>query len=459
MKLPKSPSSPAFVQIYQWANRPTKFLDSCKEYGDIFVSQWPGYGLTVFVNDPKAIEQIFTAPQTTFSTAEIYEILRPILGDQSLMLMDGKPHRRQRSLMMPPLHGERMRSYGNFICELTEEMMEEWKLGEVINLSAYLQDLSLKIMFRVIFGSDERELSIELRQKIKEMLECSSSALTALHFFVKPLQKDLGPWSPWGRFIRLRNEVDRLLYAEIAQRHQQPQADGADLLSLLMSARDEEGQPMSDQELRDEAMTVLTGKDSIFSAIICSLYSVYKHPEVCQRLQEELDNISDPSNTNAIVKLPYLTATTQETMRLYPPVVVAMRVVRTPFEIMGYEFPVGSQIVADIYSVHHREDLFPNPKQFNPERFLSRQFSSYEYLPFGGGNRRCIGDVFAPFQVKLMLATIVSRYQLELTDNLPINPVRRGAGVAPDKDIYMRVTGYHHQTENYTSIPTPLNVG
>jgi cytochrome P450 family 110 len=460
MKLPNCPRTPSLFQVYEWATRPTNFLDRCARlYGDIFMARWPGYGATVFVNDPKAIEQIFTASPETFSTAEIYEMLRPVVGDQSLMVMDGKPHRRQRSLVMPPLHGERMRLYSKLICKLTEQTMQQWKLGETIDLRSNMQTLSLSIMLQVVFGSDEGEQLVQLRKKFMEFFHWASSPIFTFHLFIRPLHVNLGPWSAWGRFLRLRQEVDELLYAEIARRREQPQPDSTDVFSLLMAARDEEGQPMSDRELRDEVMTLLTGYESTATATLCGLYNIYKHPEVLQRLREELDSVNNSSDLSAIAKLPYLTAISQETMRLYPPIVVAMRVARIPYELMGYKFPVGSQIVADIYSVHHRQDLYPNPKQFKPERFLERQFSRFEYLPFGGGNRRCIGDAFAPFQMKLVLATIVSRYQLQLTDDRPFNLLRNGGGVAPDRAIEMRVTGYHHQKPVRSGIPTSMNVG
>lgn len=323
--------------------------------------------------------------------------------------------------------------------------MQQWELGEVINLSSWADDISMNVMFRVVFGLDEGERLVQLRQKISEILDYFSSPIVILHLLTRSLQKDLGSWSPWGRFLRLLNEVDQLLYAEIAQRRQQPQPDRTDVLSLLMTARDEQGEAMSDKELRDEVMTVLSGKGVAATAIIFGLYCLQKHPEVCQRLREELDSISDSSDTNAIAKLPYLTAISQETLRLYPLSVVAMRVATTSFELMGYEFPAGTHVYANIHSVHHRQDLFPNPEQFKPERFLERQFTSYEYSPFGGGHRRCIGYAFAPFQMKLVLATVVSGYQLKLTDDRPIDLVRHAAGVAPDKDIHMMMTGYHHQ--------------
>jgi cytochrome P450 family 110 len=446
MKLPNRLDIPWLLQVYQWGTRPTNFLDRCTQrYGEIFMTQWPGSPPIVFVSNPKAIEQIYTAPSEMFNIAETYEVLRPLVGDQSLMSMDGKPHERQRSLVMPSLHGGRLRSYGKLMCDLTEQMMQQWKPKEVINMSSWADNISMNVMFRVVFGSGQGDRLVKLQEKISEILDLFSSPIIVLHVLRQSLQKDLGAWSPWGRFLRLRQEVDELLYAEIARRHQQPQSEATDVLSLLMEARDERGEAMSDRELRDEVMTVLSGKGVAATAIIFGLYSLLKHPEVCQRLREELDSIRDPLDTSAIAKLPYLTAISQETLRLYPLSVVAMRVATTSFKLMGYEIPAGAHVYANIHSLHHRQDLYPNPEQFKPERFLERQFASYEYSPFGGGHRRCIGYAFAPFQMKLVLATIVSHYQLQLTDSRPFNLVRHAAGVAPDRAIAMKVTGCHRQ--------------
>ena len=446
MKLLNHPRTPWFMQVYQWGTHPTHFLDSCTQrYGDIFMTQWPGSPPIVFVSNPQAVDEIYTAPSQMFNVAETYDILRPLVGSKSLMAMDGKPHERQRSLVIPSLHGGRMRSYGKLICDITNQMMQQWQPGEVINLTSWTDRISMNVMFQVVFGSDEGDNLAKLRQKVSEILDYFSSPLVILHLLTPSLRKDLGAWSPWGRFLRLLKQVDELLYAEIAQRRQQPQPDGTDVLSLLMKARDEQGEAMSDQELRDEVMTVLSGKGVAATAIIFALYALLKHPQVCQRLREELDSFSDPSDFYAISKLPYLTAISQETLRLYPLSVVAMRVATSPFQIMGYEFPAGTHLYANIHSVHHRQDLFPNPHKFKPERFLEKQFTSYEYSPFGGGHRRCIGYAFTPFQMKLVLATVVSRYQLKLTDNRPFNLVRHAAGVAPDKDIKMMVTDYYHQ--------------
>jgi cytochrome P450 len=250
--------------------------------------------------------------------------------------------------------------------------------------------------------------------------------------FIKSLQKDLGAWSPWGGFLRQRQRLDELLYQEIRERKTQSEPLGEDILSLLISARDEAGGPMSDVELRDELMTMLfAGHET--TALAWALYWIHYIPEVREKLLQELNSIDvencDPAQ---ITKLQYLNAVCCETLRIYPVLFFTFpRLVQAPMQLMGYNIPKGMILSPCIYLVHHRPDIYPEPKRFKPERFLERQFSPYEYLPFGGGNRRCIGTAFAMFEMKLVLAKVLSRYSLELAENSPVMPVRRGLTMAP----------------------------
>lgn len=451
MKITNAPHKQSFLKLFQWASRPADFLDaSTSRYGDIFTVQFPGDQPVTFVSHPKAIEDILTAPVKTFAAGQGNEMFRPIMGDYSLMLLDGKPHQRQRKLVMPPFHGERIRLYGKHICELTEQMMKPWRVGKSVNLPACMQEISVNALLNIVFGLTEGECSEQLRRKLLALVGLSASPSIALLLFFPPLQKDLGGWSPWGRLVCLKNDIDQLLYTEIAQRRKQPQPECTDILTLLMAARDEEGKPMSDRELRDELITLLlVGYDTISTTLVWALYWIHKLPKVREWLLDELDTISDPSDTGAIAQLPYLTATCQETLRISPSIILTfIRVAKTPFETMGYEFPTGSRICPNIYSVHRREELYPNPEQFKPERFLNRQFSRYEFLPFGGGNRLCVGNVFAVFLMKLVIFAILSRYQLALADTRPIRPIRHGPGLAPSRDVHMLVTAYHHRRSN-----------
>ncbi|MBE9181922.1 cytochrome P450 [Oculatella sp. LEGE 06141] len=446
MNLITVPHKLSFLQLFQWASRPSVFLDDCtKRYGDFFTVAFPGSKPFTLVSHPQALEHILTAPPGTFVSGEGSEKFRPIMGNYSLMVLDGKPHQRLRKLMMPSFHGERMRLYGNLICELTEQMMKSWKLENSFNLHTSMQEISLNTLLNVVFGVAEGENTEQLHQKLLKLVGFATSPLLALHLFVPSLRKNLGAWSPWGRFLRLQKEVDQLLYAEIAQRHQHPQPDRTDILTLLMSARDEEGEPMSDQELRDELLTLLLGGyDTTSTAITWALYWIHRQPDVRERLLEELNAIDDPSDTKAIAKLPYLSATCQEALRLTPSIVLgSVRIAQMPLEIMGQELPQGTWIYPNIYSAHRRADVYPEPDQFKPERFLEQQFSPYEYFPFGGGTRGCIGTTFAQFQMKLVLFTILSRYQLALIDSRPVQPIRRGPGLVPSKAVHMMVTACH----------------
>jgi cytochrome P450 len=249
--------------------------------------------------------------------------------------------------------------------------------------------------------------------------------------------------SPWGKFMRLRYQVDELIYAEIHQRRLQPDSSRNDILSLMMAATDESGQPMSDEELRDELVTLLiAGHETTATSIAWALYWIHRHTEVQEKLLQELDTLGDNPDPNVVLRLPYLNAVCSETLRLYPVATLALnRVVKSPLEIMGYKFEPGTLLVPCIYLTHHREDIYPEPKQFKPERFLDRQYAPYEYLPFGGGNRRCIGLAFALFEMKIVLATLLSHWQMELPDSKPVLPVRKGALLGPSQGVRMVATG------------------
>ncbi|ARV62985.1 cytochrome P450 [Nostocales cyanobacterium HT-58-2] len=451
MKLTSASHKLSFPKLLQWTNRPADFLDTCtSRYGDIFTVQFPGGKPVTFVSHPKALEDVLTAPLGTFTSGEGNEMFSPLMGNSSIMLLDGKPHQRLRKLIMPPFHGERMRFYGQHICELTEQMMQSWTIGQSFDLRACTENVPVNVLPKVVFGLTEGERSKQLHEKLLALVNLSTSPLIALHLFFPPLRKDLGAWSPWGRLLRLRDEVDQLIYAEIAQRRQQPESERTDILSLLMLTHDEDGEPVSDQELRDQLISLLmAGFDTTSTALTWALYWIHKLPRVREQLLEELDTINDFSDTRAIAQLPYLTATCQETLRIYPSIMLPfLRVAQTPFQMMGDEFSAGSRIWPNIYSAHHRREVYPDPEQFKPERFLERQFSPYEYLPFGGGNRLCVGSAFALFLIKLVLFTILSRYQLTLVDPRPIHPIRHGPGLAPSRALQMMVTGHHHRRSN-----------
>jgi len=443
MKLPDGPSTPSIVQLIQWIASPLELLESAqKKYGDTFTLQLGSYRPLVFISNPQAIQEIFTASPEQFDAGSGNEILRPLLGDQSLTLMEGARHQRQRRLLLPPFHGDRMRAYGQLICDTTERTIGQWRIGEPFSVRSSMQEISLKVILQAVFGLYEGQRCEQLKQLLRSVLDVTGSPLSSSLLFFKSLQQDLGAWSPWGRFLRQKQQIDQLLNAEIEERRQQTDSSRADILSMLMSARDENGQPMTDAELRDELITLLVaGHETTASALTWALYWIHHLPEVCDRLLKELDTVGDKKDLSEISRLPYLTAVCSETLRIYPVAMLTFpRIVKSPLQIMGYQFEPDTVLAGCIYLTHHREDLYPEPKSFKPERFLERQFSPYEYLPFGGGNRRCIGMAFALFEMKLVLATVLSHWQLAIADHHSVQPVRRGLTLAPSAGKWLVAT-------------------
>ena len=453
MQLPNLISTPPIVQRFRWIADPVGYMETAaQKYPDIFTAQIIGFGGTlVFVNHPQAIQEILTNDRKKFtSPGESSKILQPLLGDYSVVMLDGNRHKRRRQLLMPSFHGDRMRAYGDLICNLTTKVFDQLPQNQPFSARNALQEISLQVILQTVFGLYEGERCQQLKQMLASMLDVFKSPLSSSFLFFPFLQKDLGAWSPWGHFIRQRQQVDELLYTEIAERRQQENTERIDILSLLMSAEDDDGKPLTDKELRDELMTLLfAGHETTATAMAWALYWMHHLPEVKEKLIEEINTLGDSPDPMSIFRLPYLTAFCNETLRIYPVAMLTfVREVQEPLELLGHKLEPGTPVMGCIYLVHQREDLYPQPKQFKPERFLERQFSPYEFMPFGGGVRRCMGEALAIFEMKLVLATIVSNYQLELADMNLEKPCRRGVTLAPGNGVKMVMTGRRANKES-----------
>jgi cytochrome P450 len=372
---------------------------------------------------------------------EVNSILSPLLGDYSIIMLEGDPHRKRRKLLMPPFHGEKIQAYGQLICDLTDKIFSQIPPDQPFIARAVTQDISLQVILKAVYGIYEGERYQQLKYLLASISDIFRSPLSSALLFFSFLQKDWGAWSPWGHFLRQRQQIDKLIYQEIAERREKGYGERQDILSLLMSARDEDGQPMSDGELRDELMTLMfAGHETTATAMAWALYWIHRLPKVHQRLLAELKQLGDSPSLMEIAKLPYLTAVCQETLRIYPVGMLTFpRVVQEPMELLGYELEPKKVVVGCIYLTHQREDLYPEPKQFKPERFLEHQYSPYEFLPFGGGVRRCIGEALAQLEMKLVLATILSHYQLTLASGRPEKPQRRGVTLSPAGGVPMKL--------------------
>lgn len=443
MKQPPFLQTPPLWNLLQWIIRPLEFLDaSANQYRDSFAVRFGNLPPLIFFSDPQAIEKIFTVNSHQFDSGRGNWILRTTLGDNSILLLDGDRHQRQRQLLMPPFHGERMRAYGQIICQIAEEVIDQWQPGQALTVRPFMQEISLAVILRAVFGLGEGERSQRLKQRLGLLIDLTSTRFGFATSFFPILQRDFGPWSPGGRFIRFKQGIDQLLYAEIQERREHPDPSRNDILSLLLAARDDAGQPMTDEELRDELLTLLVaGHETTATAITWALYWIHQSPGVRAKLLTELESLGDDFEPMSIARLPYLNAVCSETLRIYPVAFITeIRIAKASVQVMDYEFAPEAHLVPCIYLVHHREDLYPEPKRFKPERFLERQYSPFEFLPFGGSNRRCIGAAFALFEMKLVLATILRRCQLALVDNRPVLPVRRGVTIAPKGGVQMVVT-------------------
>ncbi|MBD2250725.1 cytochrome P450 [Nostoc parmelioides] len=451
MELPDSPKIPKFMQLVRWIYQPLQLMEaSAKAHGDCFTLWLTNKRPLVFLSNPQAIQELFTTPLEQLDARGTAQILQPLVGENSLLLLSGETHQRQRKLLTPPFHGDRMRAYGDIITNITKEVISNWQLGKPFSVRDSMQEITLRVILQAVFGLREGERYTQLQKRLCDILDLSGSALRSTLSFLPALQIDLGSWSPWGYFLRQRAAIDQLLYAEIQDRRDHPDPSRTDILSLMMAARDENGEAMTDVELRDELMTLLVaGHETTASALTWALYWIHKLPQVREKLLAELDNFGDNGDVNEITRLPYLTAVCQETLRIYPIVMVTIpRITKTNLEIGGHQFAPGTMLVGCIYLMHRRPDLYPQPQEFKPERFLEKQYSLYEYLPFGGSNRRCVGMAFALYEMKLILATVLANVDLALVDNYPVKPTRRGVTLAPSGGKWLIATAQHQKIKN-----------
>jgi cytochrome P450 family 110 len=443
-KIPNGSQAPKWLQKTQWIMNPLGYMDAAKERcGSIFNAPVIGkYSCVLFVSDPQALQQIFSSHNNQF-IAPPDRVLQPVLGDRSIFVLEGDRHRKERKLLMPPFHGDRVLSYGKRICELTEKAMCKLLPGQVFAARTLMQEISLEVILNVVFGVYEGERFYQIKESIVDLLNEFRSPFTSGSLFFPSLQKDFGAWSPWGSFLRKQQRINKLLLAEIKERRQQHDPSRTDILTLLLQARDENGEAMTDEQLRDELMTLLiAGHETTATAVAWALYWIHRSPSVHEKLLHELETLGANPDPTEIARLPYLTAVCNEALRIYPiGMLTVPRAVKEPVELLGYDLQPGTRVYGCIYLTHHREDLYPESTQFKPERFLERQFTPYEFLPFGGGIRRCIGEALALFEMKLVLATMVSQYQMTLESQTPEIPQRRGVTLAPGKGVKLVYNG------------------
>jgi cytochrome P450 len=417
---PPGPKAPAVVQAVRYLRDPLGFLAGYqRRFGDIFTVRFPTFDRLVYVARPDLVKAVFTGAPSVFHAGEANAtVLEPALGPNSVLTLDDAPHMRQRKLLLPPFHGERVQDYGELIVEMTRREMESWPLDKPFAMRPHTTRITLAVIMRAVFGVHDEDRLARFEVLIDDFAR-RVGAITAFPF----MRRNLGPLSPWGRFVRSRDALDEFIYEEIRQRRVEAGiAERDDVLSLLLCARDEEGEPMSDQELRDELITVLgAGHETTATGLAWAVERLVRNPRVLAKLRASL----------AAGEEEYLNATVKEVLRSRPIIVDVARKLTAPATIDGYELPAGTFVLPAIAALHHREDIFPAPREFRPERFLDVKVDNYAWIPFGGGVRRCIGAAFAEYEMRTILREFVLRADLRAVSGKD-EPVRvRNITLAP----------------------------
>jgi cytochrome P450 len=408
------------VQTAIWSRQARKLLFACNErYGDIFTLRIAYEGVWVMLADPEAVRQVFTGDPRIYHAGEGNQILAPILGRNSILVLDEKPHMSQRRLLLPPFHGERMQGYGETMREIAAREIDSWPLGTPYQLRPRMQAMTLEIILRTVFGVRESEKLVELRDALRNFLDLTTDPRQILPIVLfGPSRVRRLPW-----FRRRIERVDQLIYREISERRRvEDLEDRDDILSLLIAARHEDGSPMSDEEMRDELLTLLVaGHETTATSLAWAVERLSRHPEKLARLREETAAGADA----------YLTATIQETLRLRPVISIVVRRLTEPVEIGGYELPAGVSVTPSVYLVHRNPNVYPEPDRFLPERFLDNPPGTYTWIPFGGGVRRCLGASFAQFEMAVVLKELIQRHQIRPARPAPERVFRRAITETP----------------------------
>ncbi|MBD2268907.1 cytochrome P450 [Anabaena sp. FACHB-1391] len=444
MQMLPQPKGISIIQVLNWIFRPMPYMMECaKNYGDVFALKLQGnLPPMLFVHSPEAMQQVLSNDQKELEApGDLNSIFEYLLGKNSVISLSGKAHQRQRQLIMPPFHGERMRTYSELIENITTKVFNQQPKNQSFNIRNITQDITLQVMMEAVFGIYEGERAEKLKHLLCEILEQGSTPWRVIFLYFPKLKETFGISEIWKQQMKKQQQADQLIYQEIRERRENFDPDRTDILNLLMSAQDENGQPMTDAELRDELMTLLVaGHETTATAISWAFYWIHKLPEVKEKLLAELDSLGENYDSNTVFKLPYLTAVCNETLRIYPVGMLAFpRRVKNPISLCGYQLEPGTIIIGSIYLAHHREDTYPEHEKFQPERFLQRQFSPYEFLPFGGGARRCIGLAFAQMEMKLILAKVLKTWSMKLVDTHEIKPQRRGLVTGPSSPITLEI--------------------
>jgi cytochrome P450 len=421
-RAPPGPALPPMAQALRWIGRPYEFMRECaQQFGDVFALQLGTQSKYVIVSRPDAIRTVFTADADVLRVGVGNAVLKPFLGPGSLLLLEGDQHLRERKLILPAFHNKAIAGYGDIIRASLLAATSHWSTGHEFVAQEVMQDVSIDVILRAVFGLRGAADGADLKRELVAFLNDRR--------FTLGLLAQLGESKPHEGLETFRKQFERigqLTKALVAQRRSDARDGPGDMLSMLLAARDEEGRGRTDEELRDELLTlVATGYETTATALSWGVYWIAEKPAVRERLRGEIVGLGSQPDPKAYGALEYLDATCKEILRIYPIVPSVFREVVRPFSVAGYLLEPGTIVSPSVYLAHHQADLYEDPDAFDPERFLRRTYSPYEYLPFGGGARRCVGMSLAVYEMKIILATLLERFELEVAQGQSVVPIRR----------------------------------
>ncbi len=430
LDLPPGPKQPRYAQALQWVMRPQQFVVRQRErFGDVFTLEFIDGQPLVVLSDPEDVRTVFTGSAEVMHAGEANKLLAPVLGSRSILLLDEAEHLRHRRLLLPPFHGERMLRYEQIMAEAARRELATWQEGETIEMLPRMQAITLEVIMRAVFGIEDglgkERLRVLLRTMLQQTTDMRQMALSLI----------LGPDSErlQQRLDEVLGPVDEELYRVIAEHRRAPDLEErGDILSMLLLARDEDGQPLSDEELRDELMTLLlAGHETTASSLSWAFEQLTQKPQTLERLTEELRDGDDEAYVDAVI---------QETMRLRPVLPIVIRLLKQPITVGQGRFrlPAGTRVAPAIMLVHLRDDIYPDPFEFRPERFIETPPGTYTWIPFGGGMRRCVGSAFALFEMRAVLRAVLKTFDIEAVGG-PERIARRSLTIVPDHGGRVRV--------------------
>jgi cytochrome P450 len=422
--LPPGPRLPKLVQTLGFLLAGRRFLDATRRrYGDVVTMSTAFDAKFVMVFDPDLLKKVFQAPPDRLRAGEANALLGQVLGQKSVLVLDGAEHLRQRKLMLPPFHGKRLKAYENTMLEAADRAIDAWPVGQPFTLMPSMQSLTLDVIMYAVWGLEEGPRAEELKGRVRAVIEPLSRRFGIVILALSGGR--LGDRKAVQRFEQRRADLDAMIYEEIAQRRAATDLEEReDVFSMLLQARDEDGEPMTDQELRDELVTLLVaGHETTATGLSWAFELLMRTPRVLDKLQA---SIAEGDDT-------YIDAVVKEALRLRPVIPGVGRVVREePFELGGYMVPPGVEINPSIGVIHRRADRYPAPHEFRPERFLEENApDTYTWVPFGGGTRRCLGASFALLEMKVVIKRVLERTELRAVARQPEKVERRGITLVP----------------------------